>query len=283
MSGESSDPFGPAKDNLRDTIKWLATTMGALAAAVMAGVSLSGLLEVEGWQRLVALGGAAAGVFGISAIVVIFLGLLMSRAFSLSLLERSPALQRLVEPMAVDILPAEYSTLKDFLDFRGKALTAARTHRFDTANPDYVAATVFLTKTDASLGRIVSFGHFEMMSQRLRGSAPYLIGWGLFALAGLVVFALFAGGGKSAASGPAAALPVELAPGKAWADLAQAFSGACGDVAAVRAEIVGVPQPGWLTLKLLAPEGCAGLSVAVPARITASPAAPVGVPAPAGH
>ncbi|MGO4123665.1 hypothetical protein AB4Z01_04655 [Inquilinus sp. YAF38] len=282
MSGESSDPFGPAKDNLRDTIKWLATTMGALAAAVVAGVSLSGLLEVEGWQRLVALGGAAAGVLGISAIVVIFLGLLMSRAFSLSLLESSPALQRLVEPVAVDILPAEYSTLKDFLDFRGKALKAARTHRFDTANPDYVAATDFLTKTDASLGRIVSFGHFEMMSQRLRGGAPYLIGWGLFALAGLVVFALFAGG-KPVPSGPSAVLPVELAPGKAWADLGQAFTGACGDVAALKAEIVGVPQPGWLTLKLLAPEGCAGLSLDVPARVTASPAAAIGVPAPAGR
>src|SRR5688572_15225498 len=105
MAGDGSDPFGSGKDNLRDTIKWLASTMGALAAAVVAGVSLSGLLEVEGWQRCAALGGAAVGVLCISAIVVIFLGLLMSQAFSLSLLQEQPKLKERITPIAKDILP----------------------------------------------------------------------------------------------------------------------------------------------------------------------------------
>lgn len=283
MTGDGSDPFGSGKDNLRDTIKWLAATMGALAAAVVAGVSLSGILDVEGWQRWAALAGAAVAVIGISALVHIFVGLLMSRAFSLSMLQKTPMLKKRIAPVAKDILPAEYATLDDFLTYREKALADARAYRLQPTNQAYIAATDFLTKTDESLGRIVSLGHFEMMSDRLRRKCPYLIGWGLGALAGLVAFALFAGGGKPTTSGPAAALPVELAPGQAWAGLAQAFAGACGDVAAIKAEIVGLPQPGWVTLKLLAPEACAGLSLAVPARITAAPAAPTGVPAPTGH
>jgi hypothetical protein len=283
MGGENSDPFGPAKDNLRDTIKWLATTMGALAAAVVAGVSLSGVLDVEGWRRLAALAGAAFAVIGIFALVYIFVGLLMSRAFSLSMLQKERTLKKRISLVAKDILPAEYATLDDFLKYREQALADARAYRFQPANQAYIDATDFLTKTDEPLGRIVSLGHFEMMSHRLRRSCPYLICWGLIALAGLVAFALFASGGKSAASGPAAALPVELAPGQAWTGVAQAFTGACGDVATIKAEIVGVPQPGWVEVKLLAPEACAGLSLAIPVRITASPAAPIGVPAPTGH
>ena len=44
----AADPYATAKANLRDTIKWLATSLAAVGAAVIAGASISGLAGLEG-------------------------------------------------------------------------------------------------------------------------------------------------------------------------------------------------------------------------------------------
>lgn len=283
MSGESSDPFGPAKDNLRDTIKWLATALGALAVALLAGLSLGSLTGVEGRALVLALGGAVLGVGSVSAIIWIFLILLIPEPVSLETLLKNEKVKDKIQSFATDILPAEIPSLSEFLNYRKTAIQTAINKRLEVDNPEYKQASDFIKATNGIVVQIAGLGSFEWMLGRLKTYAPWLLLLLILTVAGLVTFVVSAGSGKSEASGPAAALPVELAPGPAWAGLAQAFAGTCGDVAAIKGQIVGVPQPGWVELKLLAPEACAGLSLAVPVRLTASPAAPVGVPAPAGH
>jgi hypothetical protein len=46
---ELTDPYATAKGNLRDTIKWLATTFGAFTAVVVAGAPFSGFGALTPW------------------------------------------------------------------------------------------------------------------------------------------------------------------------------------------------------------------------------------------
>ena len=53
MDGSSADPV----DRMRDSTKWLMAAIGAAAAALITGLSLSGLGQVTGSQRTLALVG----------------------------------------------------------------------------------------------------------------------------------------------------------------------------------------------------------------------------------
>lgn len=67
------DPFEVGRDRLRETIKWLVASFGAVAASLALGSQLGNLGELEGWRLSVALasaGVAFAGVIGALAMAV---------------------------------------------------------------------------------------------------------------------------------------------------------------------------------------------------------------------
>jgi hypothetical protein len=80
----AGDPFSNAKANIRDTVKWLATTLAALAAAVVAGASITGISALTGWRLVLAIGGGGGGLICIFVAIGIALRLLTSEAYYFS-------------------------------------------------------------------------------------------------------------------------------------------------------------------------------------------------------
>lgn len=66
---DSTDPYATAKGNLRDTVKWMATTFAALAAVVLAGSPFSGFgsLALDGLRFYV----ATAGLIGAAVLLIL--------------------------------------------------------------------------------------------------------------------------------------------------------------------------------------------------------------------
>src|SRR5207253_1275142 len=90
----------------------------------------------------------------------------------------------------------------------------------------------------------------------------------IFAFAGLGAFAGLSTREKEITSGTTS---VQFDPGDGWNAVAKAFADACGKGGLVKSEVVGAPQRGWIQLRLLSPEGCAGMQVSMPARVIAAP------------
>lgn len=180
----SPDPFASAKANLRDTIKWLATTFAAVAGVVLAGSTFSGLGALPAGPRLlVAIVGALLGfIFTLWGIARI-LGLLKSEAYFLGDLERDDAMRQWVNAHAEDLLPAEFANVESFL-------TARRTARREVLDPALRQQAVQrYREIDRASARITSLLHFQVMANRLGAEAKALLTIAGFAILGLATFA----------------------------------------------------------------------------------------------
>lgn len=71
LKSTNLESFGPAKDRIRDTLKWIIGVYGAIAAVFVAGASITGLATVEtgGTRFWLALVGLALTLLAISVIV----------------------------------------------------------------------------------------------------------------------------------------------------------------------------------------------------------------------
>lgn len=57
-------------DNLTGTIKWLVAAAGAIAAAIVAGLQLTAIANLQPWAAIVAAGGAAAALLAIGSFLL---------------------------------------------------------------------------------------------------------------------------------------------------------------------------------------------------------------------
>jgi hypothetical protein len=282
MASESSDPFGSARDRLNDTIKWLAVALGALTTALIAGLSLKDLSSVSAGHLIYGLVGLIVGIFSIFAIIGTFVWLLIPKQFSLSQLENDSKIREMVKKSAPDILPPGYATLDVFLGEFRESMKRLGDEEIDPKSEEYEEERKFLADSNSAIAKIISYAHIVMMIKNLKIGGVIISVLSIFALIGIFVFAYFSGSDdKPSSTSRSEVSTVEFVPGREWADLAKAFSGACGDAASLRAQVTDAPRPGWLELMLLAPEACAGITIVVPAHITAAPAAPFHAAVPA--
>jgi hypothetical protein len=192
--GSAADPFATAKSNLRDTIKWLATTFAALVAVIMAGSSLTGISQIHGLALFMALLGGLAGLICVILATGVMLRLLTSESFYVGeLLE--PANAPLLDSLnrhSTDILPPGYDDIAAFLRLRREALEQAKLHLRVPGSLAYEQAAGFLEALTEPLGRLANLAQFEKMRKAFDESMPTLWWLALGAILGLGVFAVFA-------------------------------------------------------------------------------------------
>lgn len=123
---EAKDPFADAKANLRDTVKWLATTFAALAAVVVGSGPLSGLgaLEIPSLKFGFAVGALLIGFLCICRALYVTLRILRPASVYRSdlLIESLPRelteegrelafVRAMIDARARDLLPRNYQNL----------------------------------------------------------------------------------------------------------------------------------------------------------------------------
>jgi hypothetical protein len=216
VSGSPPDPFATAKSNLRDTIKWLATTFAALVAVIMAGSTLTGISQIHRPGLFIALLGGLAGLICVILATGVMLRLLTSESFHVSeLLEPANAsLLASLNRHSRDILPPGYDDVAEFLELRRQALDQAKLNLRVRGSLGYLQAVDFLEAITEPLSRLANLAQFEKMRKAFDESLPTLWWLALGAILGLGVFALFA-----AAPAPARATP--LAPSNPGIPLSQ--------------------------------------------------------------
>lgn len=259
------DPFGNAKGNLRETIKWLVTAFAALAAAIVAGASLTGLHALEGRPLAIA---SLGGLLAISCILFatgLTLRLLTSEAFHFGQLEADQDLKARLDQHAIDLLPPEIESIDELITLRRNAITEIRNSKNDPQGEKYKSASKFYQSIDQSLLRITSFAHFIVLCRRLERKLPILFVLAIGAFIGLALFATFATSADKDTR-PRERLLAQFDPGKGWIEIAKALSNACGDTpTAVSIEMAGSPK--WLKVLLQEPSNCGGLEITLPADL----------------
>ena len=184
------DPYATSKANLRDTIKWLAGIFGALAAAVIAGVPISGLGATK--ETPAFLPAAVALLLAFAAIcfaLVLTLRLLRSDLLYASDVDPSKPIsgdahgneieqiRADIEKRATDLLPAGYTDMGSFLrDIDGAVEKAndikKEVIRLDALNP---RDTALIDDMVAQYGRQQGVVHdFRVAQQRVMAYASYL-------------------------------------------------------------------------------------------------------------
>ncbi len=269
-SGPSTDPFANAKSNLRDTVKWLATTLAALASVVLAGASITGISGVHGGTLIAALLAALVGLVCVFGAIGILLRLLTSESFYLAQLDNVEfaTIKALLAAHADDILSPVFKNLDDFIALRKQAMDFLRRDiKTEQDQRDYDDALEFFPKIAESSLRLVSLAHLEVLRSNFKRSEPLLFALTVGAIIGIGAFAVLTGSGKSAAREPTASGILAFSPGHDWSGMGHAFVQTCGYAATIKAELIDQPQPGWVELRLLSPEACAGVRLEVPARL----------------
>jgi hypothetical protein len=278
-SGEPAsavDPFASAKANLRDTVKWLATTFAALAAVVLAGTSLTGLSHLTGLKLAVALIGGGGGLACVILAAGVMLRLLTSESFYVTSLE-TPQFANLKDTLnrhSEDILPPELVSVDQLLQLRRQARQTARSLAGTPTSPQYLDARRFLTEIEPPMVRLTNLAHFEVLRNRMQAAEPTLFRLAIGALVGLGVFAVFAGSKDDKSTADAQGPTVVLYPGKNWSDIAGALAQACGSNATPKAQLLAGSDPQWARIRLLAPEACAGVIVPLPTPAVAPVTSP---------
>jgi hypothetical protein len=124
--GPAADPHASARANLRDTVKWLATSLAAVGAAVIAGASINGLASLSGTELFA---GALLGGFGLVAIlsaISILLGLLTSDVFYFTQLmnddNASKAIANEIDERARDLLPPQVRSISELIAYRDQVI-----------------------------------------------------------------------------------------------------------------------------------------------------------------
>lgn len=270
MSERGNDPYASAKDNLRDTVKWLATTLAALLAALLAGTSIKGITTLTPEALWWALPAGAIGVIAILTAVIVLLGLLLGTGFFLNQLETDIETKKRLQGHAIDILPPQFGTLDEFMAQRREAIDDIRNNRDNPDSPEYKEAVKFFTSAQNATDRIVNLAHLEILRRNFRRDAWILILCTVVAVAGMGAFSVLTATSKGAAEHGDGAI-IAFSPGNAWGDLASAFTAVCGGSGPFKAQIAGGPRDNWVTLRLLSPEACAGQTLSVPAQLVAAP------------
>jgi hypothetical protein len=258
----ASDPYATAKANLRDTIKWLATSLAGLGAAVLAGASINGLAALKGPTLGVA---AVLGVIGLLLILVavgVLLSLLTAKVFYFSqLVQPRDEVAREINDNADDILPPPLRTIAELAEYRQRAWEDLS--RAQPGTDDYRDASDRWGTANDSVSRITNLAQFLSLRHDFANCK-----WRLFWLAGFIIVVLglyvFVVGGKS---GLDEERKVVFKPGNGWSDAAASLASSCGAEPLNGAMLSKKMFDGWVTIRLAEPGKCSGLELSVPASL----------------
>jgi hypothetical protein len=260
----AADPYATAKANLRDTIKWLATSLAAVGAAVIAGASINGLAGLEGDALHLAAGLGATGLIAIFIAIGIMLGLLTSDVFYFSSLadDDNPITQE-INAHANDLLAPQIDTVAKLVDFRDAAV--AEMQKAQPGTPEYDLAFRKWTAANDLITRIANFAQFLSLRDRFRSKQGSLIFLTLLIIVTLGGYALLAGG-KSSLNAELAPR-MTLQPGSNWANAAAALAKECGSDALQGVVVTKKTFEGWTSVRLTGTGKCSGLELTVPSDL----------------
>ena len=255
----AGDPFSSAKANLRDTVKWLATTLAALAAALVAGASITGISALTGWRLVLAIAGGGGGLICIFLAIGIALRLLTSEAYYFSELVKDDDLKQTLDKFDDDILSPNIPNIDALFRLRNDAIIGIR-------NKDPAAAENYKQLTP-EVSRVTNLAAFLSLRRALEKSRGPLFGLSIGALLGLGIFAACIGdkGDKLGTLDEAAVARVD--PGTNWSKIAGALSAACGDEPLRASLSANKPFQDWVDVHFLGPGRCEGVEVSLPARL----------------
>jgi hypothetical protein len=258
------DPYATAKANLRDTIKWLATSLAAVGAAVIAGASINGLTALEGSALWWAAGLGGVGLLAILVAIGVMLSLLTSKVFYFSELRKEGSLiAEEINEHAKDILSPQTPTINALVTFRDNAVINAN----NAAPGDAAYQDAFNQWTAANnlIARITNLAQFISLRNDFEKRK-----WILFILTLVVIVTL---GGYALLAGGKSSLNADLAqkvmfkPGDNWSGAATSLAEACGAEPLNGIIIQRKSFEGWVTVRLAEPGKCSGLELSVPASL----------------
>jgi hypothetical protein len=260
----AADPYATAKSNLRDTIKWLATSLAAVGAAVIAGASINGLAGLEGSAFWCAGGLGAVGLVAILIAIAIMVNLLTSNIFYFSELNQdNNAIANEINEHAKDILSPQTNTIKDLVDFRNAAV--CEMEKAQPGTPGYEAAFKKWTAANDLIARVTNLAQFLALRDSFKGRQPCLFLLMILIIATLGGYALLAGGKSSLTA--ELAQKITFQPGSGWSDAATSLAKACGADPLQGIMVSKKTFEGWVIIRLTGPGKCSGLDLTVPATL----------------
>jgi hypothetical protein len=264
----AADPYATAKANLRDTIKWLATSLAAVGAAVIAGASINGLAALEGKALIYAALLGGAGLVLILIAIAVMVSLLTSDVFYFSQLTAAgdPVGARIageINAHATDILSPQTDTIDALVRYRNNAVANMR-----GAQPgDAAYQTAFKQWTAANdlVARVTNLAQFMALRDAFKNKTLLLFALTIGVILSLGGYALLAGG-KSSLNAELAQKAV-FQPGNGWSSAAASLAKECGADPLNGTLVSKKPFEGWVTIRLADPGKCSGLELSVPASL----------------
>ncbi|MEA2782685.1 MAG: hypothetical protein QOK29_4229 [Rhodospirillaceae bacterium] len=172
-----TDAFATAKANLRDTVKWLAAALAAVAAAVIGTSPLTtlGSLAISDPRFQLAVLSLSVAVVSLVIGVAIILDLLISDTFYLEEVRGNPYLRNIVSQHRADLLPPDYQELIPLLDERNDAAAIMYQNRGSPAGTVYQTAFARYQRVAPTLGTLTSLLHLEKLKAQLRSTCWVLL------------------------------------------------------------------------------------------------------------
>ncbi len=182
----SESAYGPARSSLRDTAKWLVTTLSALGAVLATGISLSGLGNLSGMDLLFA--AVALGVVAIAILAGIWLmvRLLTTSDYYLSDVEADADLRERIEKRTLEIMPPAYPTIEGLVTAYRVATLQVR------AKPNDNDVVAHYNAISAEVGRITDLAAFLALARQTEASMRCLGLAAIVAFFGLGIYSVLA-------------------------------------------------------------------------------------------
>ncbi|MFT4012472.1 MAG: hypothetical protein QM682_03520 [Paracoccus sp. (in: a-proteobacteria)] len=184
---EASDPFAAARDKVLETVKWLASTLGAVTGALATGIALTALPKLSGaaMER-----GIVLGVLGLACLggcIGLLLWIMLNPPVRLrEVLADAGLRDRLIE-LVPRGYPENEAGLDLFLDQHRKAVArladanrayeataAGSPERADALGKQNSAAKA-LAPFEGQIARLTSYGHLLVLRQRVYRAVPALL------------------------------------------------------------------------------------------------------------
>jgi hypothetical protein len=183
-----TDPFEAGRDRLRETVKWLIASFGAVGGSLAIGSQLSNLGQLEAGGRLIAaIAGAVAGFTGVFFAVWAAAKVLTGSHVTIGqLASRSRARSEGKDDVLVDFFEKENTQIlgkyKSLSELQSDFLTVTRAadNAPDAARYDEVAERV---KT------VVNVASYEQLRERLDSGLTRIVWSVALAAVGIIVFA----------------------------------------------------------------------------------------------
>ncbi|MER9002615.1 hypothetical protein NKI15_03145 [Mesorhizobium sp. M0862] len=261
---DAADTYAAAKANLRDTVKWLATSLAAVGGAVIAGASINGLASLQGQALTVAALLGGAGLIAILRAIGIMVQLLTSNVFYFSDLEEPENdITKEINEHARDILSPQTPAIADLVRFRQGAVDDLG--RSQPGDPLYELAFRKWVAANDLIARVTSLGQFLALRNAFTKQQGNLFG--------LTIVIILTLGGYAVIVGTKSDFSSELAPkivfkpGPGWSDAAASLAKTCGGDPLNGSMIQKKSFDGWVSIRLAEPGKCSGLELTVPASL----------------